>query len=149
MLEIYTDGGNSARNEVGGCSAIIVRDGEILAELAEAYSGQHVTNNVCELAGAILGLTYVLNNPELGKDVTLISDSLYIVDGSSKWLPKWKLKNWKTTAGKVKNQTLWQAIDKLKEELNITWKWTKGHASNTLNNLADYNAVNSYRKLMK
>jgi len=149
MLEIYCDGGNSAKNKVGGCSAIIIRNSEIMAELSEAYAGAHATNNAMELAGAILGLTYVLNHPELGKDVTLISDSLYIVDGGSKWLPRWKLKGWKTVTGKVKNQTLWEAIDYLKTQLNITFKWTKGHADNVLNNLADSKAVNAYRKLIK
>jgi len=149
MIEMYCDGGNSMANEVGGCSAIIVKDKSIIAELSEAYEGEHITNNVCELAAVILGLNYILANPQLGKEVKVISDSQYITSGAKNWLPKWKLKGWKTTTGKVKNQVLWEAIDELKSKLNIDWIWTKGHANNNLNNLADELAGKAYRKLIK
>jgi len=145
---IYVDGGVSMKNKVGGCSAVIVKDSQILVELSEAYSGNHITNNTMELGGVILGLQYVLENPELGKEVIVISDSEYVVLGSER-LNKWKLRGWKNTAGKVKNRELWEAVDYLKSVLDITFKWTKGHSSNTLNNLADELAVRAYTKLIK
>lgn len=148
MISIYTDGGNSAKNGVGGCAAVITRDSQILFELSEGYDNKP-TNNAMELGGVLLGLTYVLDHPELGKDVTIISDSEYVVYGSTKWLPNWKLKKWKTTTGDVKNKELWEAIDYLKSSLNLTFKWTKGHSNNTLNNLADELAVKAYTKLIK
>jgi ribonuclease HI len=148
MLTIYTDGGSSAKNEVGGCSAVIAKDNTILAELSEGYTNKP-TNNQMELAGVILGLKYVLDREELGKDVTIVSDSEYIVNGSSKWLDKWKTNGWKTITGPVKNRELWEAIDFLKSALNLTFKWTKGHSNNTLNNLADELAVKAYTKLIK
>lgn len=149
MLTIYTDGGNSAKNQVGGCSAVITRGSEILAELSEAYSGNQVTNNTMELAGVLLACNYVLAHPELGKDVTIISDSEYVVLGSTNWLPNWKKKNWKSTTGQVKNRALWEAVDYLKTQLNLTFKWTRGHSNDRLNNLADDLAVAAYTKLIK
>ena len=148
MVIIYTDGGNSAKNKIGGCSAVVTRDSVILAELSQGYDN-NPTNNMMELGGVLLGCEYILNHPELGQEVTIVSDSEYVVNGSSRWLNKWKLKNWKTTTGDVKNKELWQAIDYLKSVLNITFKWTKGHSNNTLNNLADELAVKAYTDLKK
>ena len=148
-LQIYTDGGNSLKNMVGGCAAIVTKDSQILAELSEAYEGPNITNNTMELNGVILGCQYILEHPELGKEVTIVSDSEYVVNGSVVWLPKWKMKKWKTTTGDVKNKEMWEAIDYLKSVLNMTFKWTRGHSSNTLNNLADELAVKAYSKLLK
>lgn len=149
MITIFTDGGNSAKNKVGGCAAIITKNNQILAELSDAYEGEHITNNVMELSAVILGCQYILDHPELGTEVTIVSDSEYVVNGSTTWLPKWKLKKWKTTTGEVKNQTLWEAIDYLKSVLKITFKWTRGHNGNQLNELADTLAVASYEALLK
>lgn len=148
MITIYTDGGNSAKNKVGGCAAIVLKGVEILAELSEGYYN-NPTNNMMELGGVILGCNYVLSRPDLGKNVTIVSDSEYVVLGSTEWLPKWKKKNWKSTTGPVKNKELWEAIDYLKTQLNLTFKWTKGHSTNRLNNLADELAVRAYTRLIK
>jgi ribonuclease HI len=148
MIEIYTDGGNSAKNKVGGCAAVVCNGKLILAELSKGYD-HDVTNNQMELAAVLMGLEYILNHPNLNKDVTIISDSEYVINGASKWLNVWKRKNWKTTTGNVKNRVLWEAIDSLKESLNITWKWVKGHSNIALNNLADELAVKAYTKLIK
>lgn len=148
MLTIYTDGGNSAKNKVGGMAAIVTQNSQILAELSEAYKGGHITNNTMELGAVIMAGQYVLENPELGKDVTVVSDSEYVVLGSGR-LDSWKARNWKNTAGKVKNRELWEAVDYLKTVLNITFKWTKGHSNSTLNNLADELAVKAYTRLIK
>jgi ribonuclease HI len=149
VLTIYTDGANSLKRQIGGCAAVITKDNQILKELSEHFEGPNVTNNTMELEGVIMGCQYVLDHPELGRDVTIVSDSEYVVNGSSKWLEGWKAKGWKTKAGLVRNKVLWEAVDYLKTVLNLTFKWTKGHAGNTLNNLADELAVGAYTKLIK
>lgn len=146
MIEIYTDGGNSSKKKAGGCSAVICRGPEILKELSQGYDN-NPTNNMMELGGVILGLTYMLEHPELGKDVTVISDSEYIVNGASTWLENWKKKDWKGTTGPVKNKPLWEAVDYLKSKLNITWKWVRGHDGNARNEIADKLAVQAYKDL--
>ena len=149
MVKIYVDGGNSTKNKVGGCAAIVTKDNVIIAEVVETYTGAQVTNNTMELGGAILACQYMLDHPELGKDVTIVADSRYVVDGSSLWLPRWKLNGWKSKTGSVKNKELWEAIDYLKTQLNITWQWTAGHDTCALNNRADELLVAAYRKLIK
>ena len=149
MLKIFTDGGNSQRNLVGGCAAVVTRDNLILAELVETYEGTQVTNNTMELAGVLLAGQYVLDHPELGKDVTIVSDSEYVINGASKWLSNWEARGWKTTTGPVKNKPLWQMVSLLKTQLNITWEWCRGHGTTVLNNRADELLVKAYTKLIK
>lgn len=148
MLKVYTDGGNSAKNQVGGWAAVFVRDDKSVLELSEGYDN-NPTNNHMELGAVIGALAYMLDHPELGKDVTVVSDSEYVVKGASIWLNGWKLKNWKSTTGPVKNKILWEAIDELKKHLNITWTWVKGHTGNKWNERADKLCVAAYKKLLK
>ena len=149
MLTIHTDGGNSAKNSVGGCAAVVSQDNMILAELVETYEGDKVTNNTMELAGVLLAGQYMLDHPELGREVTIVSDSEYVVKGASEWLPKWQLRGWKGTTGPVKNRELWESIALLKQHLDIKFKWCRGHGDTILNNRADEILVKAYTKLIK
>ena len=148
MVQIYTDGGNSLKHKVGGCAAIVTREGVVLAELVETYSNRP-TNNMMELGGAIIGLDYMLQHPELGKDVEIISDSEYVVLGASERVDAWKARGWKNSCGRVKNKVLWEAIVAIKKELNIKWTWVKGHNDNEFNERADRLLVKEYTKLIK
>lgn len=148
-ITIHTDGGNSLKNEIGGAAAVVSQNQMILAECVEAFQGPNVTNNTMELYAVILAGQYMLAHPELGRNVTIVSDSEYVVNGATKWLDNWKSKNWKTTTGPVKNRELWEAIDYLKTVLNITFQWTRGHSNNQLNNLADELAVKAYTRLIE
>lgn len=120
----------------------------ILDELVETYTGEQVTNNTCELGAVLLVCQHVLDHPELGTDVTIVSDSEYVVKGATIWLPKWQSRNWKTTTGPVKNKVLWEAIAYLKTQLNLKFEWVKGHGESALNNRADELAVQAYTKVL-
>ena len=59
-------------------------------------------------------------------------------DGITKWIKNWKKNNWKTSAKKpVKNQELWEKLDKLVKFHDVKWEWIKGQSTNIYNNLAD------------
>lgn len=147
-LTVYTDGGNSSRGGgVGAAAAIVLTPGGKVIKLSEGYTNKP-TNNMMELAGVLLGLEYIVNHPELGKEVLLISDSEYIVKGASEWLDKWKTNGWKSTTGPVKNKPVWEAIDLLKSKLNVTWQWTKGHNGDEWNEQADKLATETYIALI-
>jgi ribonuclease HI len=99
------------------------------------YGGDaQTTNNRMELMAAIEAL-----NALKGKRVVVLyTDSRYVMDGISNWLPNWKRRGWKTAAGKpVKNQDLWQALDRAAGKHVVEWKWVKGHAGNAGNEAAD------------
>ena len=148
MIYLYTDGANSLKTKVGGYAAILVNEqDELITTLVESFCNRP-TNNMVELAGVIFGLDYIINHPELGKEVTVISDSEYVVLGASERLDRWIAKGWKCTTGPVKNKPLWEAINSFKSQLNITWKWVRGHNGNKWNEKCDTLAVASYKKLL-
>ena len=60
--------------------------------------------------------------------VALYSDSKYLRDGITKWLPDWKSRGWKTAERKpVKNQDLWEQLDVLAAAHEVEWHWVRGH----------------------
>ncbi len=72
------------------------------------------------------------------RDVTLYTDSKYVMDGMLEWMPGWKKRGWKTAKKKpVKNQDLWQALDAAVQRHDIHWVWVKGHDGNAGNEEAD------------
>lgn len=70
--------------------------------------------------------------------VDLYTDSTYVRDGITKWLPGWKSNGWKTAAKKpVKNQDLWLRLEAAMQDHDIAWHWVKGHAGHPENERAD------------
>jgi ribonuclease HI len=70
--------------------------------------------------------------------VRLYTDSQYLRDGITRWLPAWKARGWRT-AGKtpVKNIDLWQRLEATAASHEIEWHWVRGHAGHPENERAD------------
>jgi len=135
-LYIYTDGACSGNPGPGGWGALLVaKEGDNLLKSRELCGGEaKTTNNRMELTAAI----EALNALERASDVTVITDSNYVKDGITKWMHGWKRNGWKTASKKpVKNEELWKALDEAQARHRISWKWVKGHAGHTENELAD------------
>jgi ribonuclease HI len=70
--------------------------------------------------------------------ITVVTDSVYVKDGVTKWIFGWKKNGWKTAARKpVKNEDLWKQLDAAQAQHTVTWEWVKGHAGHPENELAD------------
>jgi ribonuclease HI len=70
--------------------------------------------------------------------VKLTTDSRYVQQGITEWLPNWKKRGWKTASKKpVKNVDLWQRLDRAVAEHEVEWHWVKGHSGHPENELAD------------
>jgi hypothetical protein len=66
------------------------------------------TNNRMELMAAIEGLKALKRRCS----VKLYTDSKYVLQGATEWLPNWKARGWRTAAREpVKNQDLWERLD--------------------------------------
>ncbi|MFN7998603.1 MAG: ribonuclease HI [Bryobacteraceae bacterium] len=140
QVKLITDGsclGNPGR----GGWACILRFNEHIREMSGFAA--HTTNNRMELTAAIEGLR-ALKEPCL---VEVITDSEYLKNGITKWIPNWKRRNW-MTAGKtpVVNRDLWEELDDLTQTHKVTWSWTKGHASHADNNRCDELATTAARE---
>lgn len=135
-IVIYTDGGCSGNPGPGGWGCVII-DGE--NEIKLSGGEKMTTNNRMELCAAINALDAAVKNPgwRSGK-IEVYSDSQYVKNGITSWIKNWKKNGWKTAAKKpVLNQDLWIALDELYNQLDIEWKWVKGHAGHKYNEICD------------
>jgi ribonuclease HI len=137
MIEIYTDGaclGNPGR---GGWGAIL-----LYKEHRKEISGSEIdsTNNRMELRAVIEALK-TLKKPS---EVTIYTDSKYVMDGMTKWIFNWKKNSWRTADKKpVKNSEIWQELDLEVAKHQLKWIWVKGHSGNPLNEAVDELARNA------
>jgi ribonuclease HI len=92
------------------------------------------TNNRMELTAAIRALEALSRSCR----VRLYTDSMYLRNGITTWLPNWRRRGWRTADGKpVKNQDLWAALAELADRHDIEWHWVRGHAGHAENERAD------------
>lgn len=130
-IEIHTDGACLGNPGPGGWAALLRFNG---SERELSGGEAQTTNNRMELMGAIAALE-ALKEP---CTVVLHSDSKYVLQGISEWMPGWKRKGWKTSGGgAVKNQDLWQRLDAARLPHRIVWQWVKGHAGHPENERVD------------
>ena len=141
---LYTDGACSGNPGPGGwCAILKYKNAEKLLSGAE----KDTTNNRMELLAVINGLKALKRRCA----VTVVSDSKYVCDAVNRnWLSAWIRKGWKKADGKpVLNIDLWQTLDGLLREHNVTFEWIKGHAGHPENERCDAAAVSEYQKLQK
>jgi ribonuclease HI len=130
-VELYTDGACRGNPGPGGWAALLIAGAE-RKEVCGAEAA--TTNNRMELKAAIGGLTALKRRCA----VRLYTDSKYVLEGATKWLPGWKARGWKTAAREpVKNQDLWEALDAALQTQDIAWTWVKGHSGHAGNEYVD------------
>jgi ribonuclease HI len=128
---VFTDGACLNNPGPGGYAALILIDGK---EQIIVGRDPATTNNKMEMMAAIKALEALPH----GLAATVHSDSQYVVKGIREWLPGWKKRGWRTAAGEpVKNQPLWEELDRLNSGRKITWQWVKGHAGHEQNERVD------------
>lgn len=122
VVEIYTDGACRGNPGPGGWAALL-SFGEREKELAGAEA--LTTNNRMELTAVIRALQ-ALKRPV---EARVFTDSEYVRRGITEWVSAWKARGWKTADRKpVKNQDLWEELERLAAGHRIQWRWVKGHS---------------------
>ena len=138
VVAAATDGACSGNPGPGGWGALIrFEDGSV-----EEFGGSDpaTTNNRMELQAALSLLERLAELPR-HPDLTLRTDSKYLIDGLGSWMAGWKRKGWKTAAGKpVLNQDLWQALDAARLP-DVPLTYVKGHSGDPDNDRVDAIAV--------
>lgn len=129
-LHVYTDGSCLVNpgGAVGWAAVFVdpVQNKELYSHVGGAAAG---TNNIAELMGAITALE---NLPE-GVPARVFSDSQYVVNGISVWMPGWEKKDFKG----VKNVELWRRLRELTRFKDVVFQWVRGHNGNEFNEVAD------------
>lgn len=132
MIKIYTDGSCLENPGKGGWAAIIIDDEK---KTQIKGSKKNTTNNQMELLAPIEALKKI---PK-GSKIEIFTDSKYVKSGITEWIHNWKKNGWKTADKQpVKNKELWEELDLLANEFEISWNWVKAHSTDKLNNEVDF-----------
>lgn len=127
MAIIFSDGAARGNPGPGGWGAIVLTP-DSAVELGGRE--EHTTNNRMELTAVISALESAKNETE----ITLYTDSSYVLSGITRWVKGWEKNNWKTSKKEdVLNKDLWERLVELTVHKIIDWKLVKGH-SGTLGN---------------
>ncbi len=136
---IFTDGASRGNPGPGGWGAVISFDDKVI-ELGGKE--EHTTNNRMEITAALNALLHMKNLPE---EITVLTDSSYLINGITKWVKDWVKNGWTTKAKEdVQNRDLWELLAaELAERSNedgfkdVLWKRVSGHAQVPGNERAD------------
>jgi ribonuclease HI len=120
MVHIVTDGGARPNPGAAGWGVLMRQSGKF------AINWGHwdmATNNAME----ILAVVEALANIPDGMHVWVMTDSAYVKNGITQWVPNWIRNNWKNSGGaRVSNQSLWKrliaAVERMKR---VEWSWVK------------------------
>jgi len=132
------DGACSGNPGPGGWGCLLrFEDGSV----QEFGAGEaDTTNNRMELTAA-LTLLHTLQDLPCHPDLTIRTDSKYLIDGYSRWIQGWKRKGWRTAAGApVLNRDLWEALDAARLP-GLPFTYVKGHSGDPDNDRCDAIAV--------
>lgn len=140
FVQIFTDGACRGNPGPGGWGCIL-RHPATGAE--REFSGGHpqTTNNQMELQAVIEGLQRLTRRSR----VEVVTDSKYVAQGSSEWLPGWKRNGWRRRDGSkwvaIKNVEYWQRLEQLLNHHQVTFTVIRGHTGHPENERCDQLAV--------
>ena len=139
-VEIYCDGSAIGNPGPGGWGAVIA-DRARVKEIGGYHA--HTTNNKMELTAPAEALSVIKTRA----NITIHTDSQYVINGITKWVFGWQKNDWKTKEKKdVLNKELWQALVDVTLKHDITWKHVKAHSGIDLNERVDVIANGFARK---
>jgi ribonuclease HI len=146
-VHLFTDGACSGNPGPGGW-AFILRHLRTGKEKYESGASVETTNNQMELTAVIEGLK-TLQRP---CRVILFTDSKYVGNGMSEWMPKWKANGWARRVGKknvaIKNLDLWKGLDSHLAQHAVEFSWVAGHSGHEENDQCDAMAVAAYQRFL-
>jgi ribonuclease HI len=132
MVHIVTDGGARPNQGPAGWGALISQNGRCTWNWGH---WDHALNNAMELAAVVEALSVL---PEQ-MYVWVMTDSAYVKNGITQWLPNWIANKWQNSQGnRVANKTLWEkSMEKVQRMKRVEWSWMKAHNGRLLNECAD------------
>ncbi|MBC7961884.1 MAG: ribonuclease HI [Steroidobacteraceae bacterium] len=130
-VEIFCDGACSGNPGPGGYGAIL-RYGKHEKEIRGG--AKETTNNRMEMSAAIEALR-LLTRP---CQVTITTDSQYLVKGMTEWIAGWQRRGWRNSKKEpVLNRDLWEQLLALSQPHSVQWNWVRGHDGHAENERCD------------
>ncbi|KPH59565.1 ribonuclease HI [Novosphingobium aerophilum] len=131
QVQIFTDGACKGNPGPGGWG-VLLRMGQHEKEMSGGEPD--TTNNRMEMTAVIKGLN-ALTEP---CEVTLQTDSKYVIDGITKWVHGWKKKGWVNASKQpVRNADLWHDLIEAVARHKVQWEWVRGHSGHAENERVD------------
>lgn len=126
-ITAYVDG-SFLKDKVFGCGCVIIKAGEVIAEISEAYEDEELASmrNVAgEIKASELAMRYAVDNGY--NSISIYHD----YQGIASWcLGEWKTNKTGTIAYK-------EFYDSIKDRLRVYFVKVKGHSGDTYNDMAD------------
>ena len=147
QVTLYTDGSCEPNPGKGGWACILMFEDSLGIKHRKPLSGciDSSTNNRMEIMAVLEGLR-AIKRP---CDVTIYSDSQYVVNGVGDWsgnrpaakvgwMVGWEGLGWRRKDGQLLNPDLWQALwtEVIKHD-SVTRKWVRGHNGDPINEECD------------
>ena len=131
QVQIFTDGACKGNPGPGGWGAVL-RFGDQEKEISGGEA--MTTNNRMEMMAAV----EALNTLKKPCQVTLYTDSKYVIDGITKWVHGWKRNGWVNASKQpVRNADLWHELIEAAQRHKMTWEWVRGHNGHIENERVD------------
>lgn len=144
-IQVWTDGACSGNPGSGGAAAIIRYSNSTVKEIT--FYEEQSTNQRMEIKAVIIAIAEILKTSHDEKNIEIYSDSAYVCNCiNQEWYKRWFKNGWINSKKElVANKDLWenlfQMLNELKEDYQITFIKVKGHGMNTWNERADRLAV--------
>lgn len=130
-VDIFTDGACKGNPGPGGWG-VLLRMGPHEKELSGGEPD--TTNNRMEMTAVIRALNALIEPCE----VTVHTDSRYVIDGMTRWIEGWQRKGWINASKKpVRNADLWHDLIEAAARHKIDWQWVRGHSGHAENERVD------------
>lgn len=133
IYTVFTDGSGTTGGPAGIAYVAVDVDGVITEEASLPLP--NATNQQAEILAAAFALHHL---PE-GSEVTVVSDSEYVVKGWNEYLPAWHARGWRKKDGKTpSNSPHWRRLETAAaRHESVSFTWTRGHDGNPGNERAD------------
>lgn len=128
---VFTDGSSRGNPGPGGWGAIIAGE-----DIVNEIGGREdiTTNNRMELTAVIKSIELI---PQ-GREISIFTDSSYVLNGSTRWIYGWQKNKWKTSKNEdVLNKDLWERLYEITRHRVIDWNLLPGHAGIEANERCD------------
>ena len=146
-IQVWTDGACSGNPGSGGAAAIIRYSNSTVKEIT--FYEEQSTNQRMEIKAVIIAIAEILKTSHDEKNIEIYSDSAYVCNCiNQEWYKRWFKNGWINSKKEpVANKDLWenlfQMLNELKEDYQITFIKVKGHSNVELNNRCDELARNA------
>jgi ribonuclease HI len=147
LVAIYADesclGNGREGSNPGGAAGLIEWMHPASGELRrwDYWISEPVTTNNRMALRSVIEAFRELSERKRSFRVVFTSDSKYIVEGMSLWVPGWIARGWRRKGGPIENLELWREAVEAVSTHETQWNWVRGHTGQPQNEYANHLAM--------